>query len=77
MSPQMNGGFLAGAGVTADSMKLTLQLISSGVIFMVFAWIILQIHLAYKNERVVMADAIWSAIKATVLMGFLFVIVLR
>ena len=77
MSPDMGAAFTLGSGVDPGTLRLMLQLIATGVIVLVFAWINLQIFQSYKSDRVSTADAIWGSLKATVILSMLFVVIFR
>lgn len=77
MDPTMSAAFEAGSGVSPTALRTTVQLIASGVILMVFAWAMLAIFNAYKDERASLMSATWSALKVTVILSILFFAVFR
>jgi integrating conjugative element protein (TIGR03758 family) len=77
MDPTMSAAFEVGSGVSPTVLRTTVLLIASGVIVMVFAWTMLGIFNAYKEERATLADATWAALKVVLFMSFLFYAVFR
>lgn len=77
MDPTMSAAFEAGSGVSPTALKASIQLIASGVILLVFAWAMLAIFNAYKEERTTPATAIWTALKLMVILALLFFAVFR
>lgn len=77
MDPTMSAAFEVGSGVSPTALRSTVQLIASGVILMVFAWAMLAIFNAYKEERATLAGATWAALKVVVILGVLFFAVFR
>lgn len=77
MDPTMSLAFEAGSGVSPTALRTTVQLIASGVILLVFAWAMLAIFNAYKEERASLMSATWSALKVMVILAFLFFAVFR
>lgn len=72
MNSEMATGFTAGSGVDPQLIKVMVMTIASGVILLVFAWFVLQLMVAYKDERLKAAEAFWGALKATVILIVLF-----
>ncbi len=68
MNSDMALGFAAGSGVDPQTMKVVVMTIATGVIFTVFTWIVLQLMVAYKDERLEAAEAFWGGVKATVIL---------
>lgn len=77
MSEVLRSAFEQGSGVDPRAFRLMVQLLATGVIVMVFAWVNLQIFQSYRNDRCTAADAIWSSLKATAILSTLFVVVFR
>lgn len=77
MDPTMSAAFEAGSGVSPTALKASVQLIASGVILLVFAWAMLAIFNAYKEERATAATAAWTALKLMVILALLFFAVFR
>ena len=72
MTSQMATGFTAGSGIDPHVMKVMLMTLASGVILAVFAWVMLQLVVAYKDERLKAAEAFWGGVKATAVLIALF-----
>lgn len=77
MDPTMSLAFEAGSGVSPTALRTTVQLIASGVILLVFAWAMLAIFNAYKEERADLLSATWAALKVFVILAVLFFAVFR
>ena len=77
MDPTMSLAFEAVSGVSPTALRTTVQLIASGVILLVFAWAMLGIFNAYKEERASLMSATWSALKVMVILAVLFFAVFR
>lgn len=77
MDPTMSAAFEAGSGVSPTALKLTVQLIASGVILMVFAWAMLGIFNAFKDERASLATVTWTALKLMAILAVLFFALFR
>jgi integrating conjugative element protein (TIGR03758 family) len=71
MNADMNQGFVIGSGVDPALMRLTVLAIVSGVVFVIFAWLVLQITVAYRREEISLPQAMQSAIKAAVVLTIL------
>ncbi|THT98402.1 DUF3262 family protein [Lampropedia puyangensis] len=67
--------FSNASGIQADVLALTLQTIGAGVAILVFAWIVLHILSAYQEERIKSAEAFWNAIKATLVLMFVLLVI--
>ena len=72
MNGEMAAGFKAGSGVDPHTMKVLVTAVASGVILVVFAWFVLQLVVAYQDERLEAAEAFWGGLKATVILITLF-----
>ena len=72
MNSEMAAGFLAGSGVDPHVLKVVLMTIASAVILTVFAWFLLQLTNAYKDERLKAAEVFEGGIKAVVILMVLF-----
>ena len=70
-------GFTVGSGVAPESLRVSILLIASGVTLTVCAWLILQLFKAYKDEQIGITEAIWGALKVTIVLGFLFSTIFR
>ena len=68
MNSDMAVGFAAGSGVDPHTMKVVLMTIATGVIFTVFTWIVLQLMVAYKDERLEAAEVFWGGLRAMVIL---------
>lgn len=77
MDAAMSTGFTAGSGMDPLTMKVMLDTIASGVLLLIFAWLIVQIIRSYKDGTVEVADATWNSIKAAVIFSLLFYFVFR
>ena len=75
MNTSMSTAFEVGSGVNPSALKVTIQLIATGVILIVFAWVMLQIFAAYQSSRVTAAEAAGSSIKASVILCLLVTVV--
>lgn len=75
MNATMASAFEAGSGVNPSVLKVTIQLIATGVILLVFAWVLFQIFTAYQNNRATVAEAVTSSLKATVILCLLVTVV--
>jgi integrating conjugative element protein (TIGR03758 family) len=71
MNSEMKDGFQAGSGVDPTTMKATLTMIGSGVIFLVFAYLMLGIFNAYRDERLSPGEAIWGGTKLLILLSLM------
>lgn len=67
----MHEGFTSGAGVDPDTLRVMVLTISTGLVFVIAAWIGLQILDAYKDERITVADAVWGTVKTAVVVSLL------
>jgi integrating conjugative element protein (TIGR03758 family) len=71
MNADMNQGFIVGSGLDANLMRVSVLTIVAGVVFVIFAWLVLQITVAYRREEISLTQAMQSAIKAAVVLGIL------
>ncbi|MFN3493253.1 MAG: DUF3262 family protein [Hydrogenophaga sp.] len=77
MSPEMGSAFTLGSGVDPDALRRTLQLLATGVIVLIFAWINLQIFQSFKSDRASTAEATWGSLKATAILCLLLGVIWR
>lgn len=75
MNSTMATAFEVGSGVNPSALKVTIQLIAMGVILLVFAWVIVQIFVAYQNNRATVSEAVGSTLKAAVILCLLVTVV--
>lgn len=71
MNASMAAAFEAGSGVDPSALRISIQLIVMGVIFLVFAWVMSQIFSAYRSDRATVSEAVTSSLKATVILCLL------
>lgn len=67
--------FSSGSGVQADILAITLQAIGSGVAIAVFTWIVMHVFRAYGEGQIKSGEAIWAALKATVVLLFVLLVI--
>ena len=77
MNSSMRQGFLNGSGVDPDTLRITIQMIASGVLLILFAWFVQQIFVAYSNNQIDAGQAIGNTIKVAIVIGFLFYALFR
>ena len=70
-SNTIQNGFTVGSGATTEALRLNLLLIASGITLLICAWLILQLFKAYKDGQISTSDAIWGALKVTLVLCFL------
>lgn len=71
MNASMATAFEVGSGVDPSALRISIQLIAMGVIFLVFAWVMSQIFSAYQSDRATVSEAVTSSLKATVILCLL------
>ncbi|MCR6480984.1 DUF3262 family protein [Variovorax sp. ZS18.2.2] len=71
MNQDMSAGFLRGSGIDPNVLKVVLLTVSTGAILVVFGWVMVQIIAEFSEERLTSAQALWSGVKATVVVCFL------
>lgn len=72
MNPSMRQGFLTGSGVDPDTLRVTIQMLATGVLLIIAAWLIHQIFVAYSNARIDTGQAVINTIKVAIVISFLF-----
>ena len=75
MNASMAAAFEAGSGVDPSALRISIQLIVMGVIFLVFAWVMSQIFSAYRSDRATVSEAVTSSLKATVILCLLVTVI--
>jgi integrating conjugative element protein (TIGR03758 family) len=75
MNADMNTGFSTGSGLDPGLMHVSVQTIATGVIFLIFGWVVLQITVAYSREDITAAQAMQASLKATVVLTILIAMV--
>jgi integrating conjugative element protein (TIGR03758 family) len=75
MNSSMATAFEVGSGVDPSLLKVTIQLIATGVVLIVFAWVMVQIFAAYQSNRATVSEAVTSSLKATVILCLLVTVV--
>ncbi|MDP1895251.1 MAG: DUF3262 family protein [Hydrogenophaga sp.] len=75
MNPTMATAFEMGSGVDPCALRVSIQLIAMGVIFLVFAWVMSLIVSAYQSDRATVSEAVTSSLKATVILCLLVTVI--
>ena len=70
-------GFTVGSGVDPATLRLNILLIASGVTLTICAWMILQLFKSYKDDQISISEAIWGALKVTIVLCFLLTTIFR